>query len=62
MADNRYANAKCFVFSSSLSPFRMVCRNFILPEFCKPCLFYFCETYSTLSAQLLCHFLLAGYV
>ena len=22
-----------------LSPFRMVCRNFILPEFCKPCLF-----------------------
>ena len=24
-----------------LSPFRMVCRNFILPEFCKPCLFLF---------------------
>ena len=23
-----------------LSPFRMVCRNFILPEFCKPCLFF----------------------
>ena len=23
-----------------LSPFRMVCRNFILPEICKPCLFY----------------------
>ena len=22
-----------------LSPFRMVCRDFILPEFCKPCLF-----------------------
>ena len=22
-----------------LSPFRMVCRNFILPEICKPCLF-----------------------
>lgn len=22
-----------------LSPFRMVCRNFILPEFCKSCLF-----------------------
>ena len=22
------------------SPFRMVCRNFILPEFCKPCLFF----------------------
>ena len=21
------------------TPFRMVCRNFILPEFCKPCLF-----------------------
>ena len=21
-----------------LSPFRMVCRDFILPEFCKPCL------------------------
>ena len=24
-----------------LSPFRMVCRNFILPEFCKLCLFFF---------------------
>ena len=23
-----------------LSPFRMVCRNFILPDFCKPCLFF----------------------
>ena len=31
----------------------MVCRDFILPEGCKPCLllssFQFCETYSTLS-------------
>ena len=27
----------------------MVCRDFILPEICKPCLFCFCETYSTLS-------------
>lgn len=26
----------------------MVCRDFILPEICKPCLFSFCETYSTL--------------
>ena len=24
-----------------LSPFRMVCRDFILPEICKPCLFFF---------------------
>ena len=24
-----------------LAPFRMVCRDFILPEFCKPCLFLF---------------------
>ena len=23
----------------------MVCRDFILPEICKPCLFCFCETY-----------------
>ena len=23
-----------------LSPFRMVCHDFILPEFCKPCLFF----------------------
>ena len=23
-----------------LSPFRMACRNFILPDFCKPCLFF----------------------
>ena len=26
-----------------LSPFRMVCRNFILPEICKPCLFIFAK-------------------
>ena len=33
----------------------MVCRDFILPEGCKPCLllssFQFCETYSTLSVE-----------
>ncbi|MCQ5045919.1 hypothetical protein, partial [Dysosmobacter welbionis] len=26
-----------------LSPFRMVCRDFILPEGCKPCLFIFAK-------------------
>ena len=26
-----------------LSPFRMVCHNFILPEFCEPCLFIFAK-------------------
>ena len=26
-----------------LSPFRMVCRDFILPEICKPCLFLFAK-------------------
>ena len=36
-----------------LFPFRIVCRGFILPEFCKPCLFCFCETYSTLSFYLI---------
>ena len=34
----------------------MVCRNFILPEFCKPCLFLsffsFCEKYYTLSVHI----------
>lgn len=34
-----------------LSPFCMVCRGFILTEFCKPCLFY--KTYSTLLSILL---------
>ena len=28
-----------FLGDGLLSPFRMVCRNFILPEACKPCLF-----------------------
>ena len=32
-----------------LSPFECLCRNFILPEFRKPCLFLFCEIYCTLS-------------
>ena len=30
-----------FLGHGLLSPFRMVCRNFILPEVCKPCLFLF---------------------
>ena len=35
------------------TPFRMVCRDFILPEFCKPCLFL-C---SIQFAQLILHYL-----
>ena len=33
--------------------FRMVCRNFILPEFCKPCLFLFSSQF----AKLIVHYL-----
>ena len=38
-----------FLGHGLLSSFRMVCGNFILPEFCKPCLFFICATYCTLS-------------
>ena len=30
-----------FLGHGLLSPFRMVCGNFILPEICKPCLFFY---------------------
>ena len=34
-----------------LSPFRMVCRDFILPEFCKPCLLLFLRNLFYLTCQ-----------
>ena len=39
----------CLLYTS----FRMVCRNFILPEFCKPCLFLFSSQF----AKLIVHYL-----
>ena len=30
------------------TPFRMVCRDFILPEFCKPCLFLYLSQFAQL--------------
>ena len=39
-----------------LSPFRMVCRDFILPEICKPCLFLFLRNLFYLIDNVwLCH-------
>ena len=40
-----------------LSPFRMVCHDFILPEICKPCLFFFLRNlfYLTLVCARLRH-------
>ena len=52
--DNFLIQLDNFLGHSLLSPFRMVCGNFILPEFCKPCLFFIlfsiCATYCTLSS------------
>ncbi len=33
----------CEFIDTVQSPFRVVCRNFILPEICKPCLFLFAQ-------------------
>lgn len=48
-----------------LSPFEWWCRNFILTEICKPCLFFICfsicETYSTLSLFIGLHLNTYGY-
>ena len=38
--DNLLVQLYNFLRHGLLSPFRMVCRNFILPEICKPCPFF----------------------
>lgn len=41
--DNFFVQLNNFLGHGLLSPFECLCRNFILPEICKPCLFIFAK-------------------